>query len=566
MKTLIQQHPVAPVLYTLPKIHKHPTAPPGRPIIAARESIYYKISQYLDVFLQPVVQSQKTYLKDTISLIIHLQSLPVLPSNAFLCTLDIVSLYTNIPHSGGLSAVTTLLSSSPLYTGSELSFFIKLLELTLKRNYFLFDSRWFVQQQGCAMGSCVAPAFANSYMFEVERQALFNEKEVAEKIPFFVRYIDDLFLIWLGTETEFQDLMTRVNSMDSTIKFTYCMSTQCVNYLDVQISLQEGNIHTSLFKKSTDRNTILHGSSQHPASTKKRLPFSQFLRIHCISDDINNTTKEIDIMMRQFLTRGYKLDDMMEANRKVMAIPRSETLISTKNSRKASKGDTIPFVQQYNSASPMISKVVKNLWPVVTSDPDLKMLNKTRLLPSYTRNRNLKDWLVKNDVSATSVGRPTTFLSRKPGCYRCTGCTTCSFMEYGDSFAHPHSGERIAIRHILTCSSTYVVYIIRCPCGLLYVGKTMRQFKEHMALHRSSIRQALEGGKSGTNQPVARHFQALNHGLATLRYKIIDTVPKRLRGGDRGKALLQKEAQWIHRFNTITTKGLNEHLPLNCFL
>ncbi|XP_063797620.1 interleukin-17 receptor E [Pseudophryne corroboree] len=312
------------------------------------------------------------------------------------------------------------------------------------------------------MGSCVAPAFANTYMFEVEHHAFFSDSNTASKIPFFTRYIDDLFLIWTGTEQDFNILMTAINTMESTIKFTYQMSSQSVNYLDVQISVTNGKICTSLYKKATDRNTILHANSQHPNSTKRGLPFSQFLRIHRISDDIVNAEREINDMMKQFMLRGYKYGDLVKAKERALAIPRSRTLIPS-GDRQKRLGDCIPFVQQYCPASPHIVKTVKNLWPVVTTDPELSMLKNTKVLASYTRNRNLKDWLVKNDVSNTKKVGPITFLTRKAGCYRCTGCTTCSFMEYENSRFHASKPRRLTPAWNLPIDSLNVSTVLLCP-------------------------------------------------------------------------------------------------------
>ncbi|CAJ0965707.1 unnamed protein product [Ranitomeya imitator] len=50
---LVKQHPVIPVFYTLPKIHKHPLRPPGRPIVASTESLLSPLAMTLEKILSP---------------------------------------------------------------------------------------------------------------------------------------------------------------------------------------------------------------------------------------------------------------------------------------------------------------------------------------------------------------------------------------------------------------------------------------------------------------------------------------------------------------------------------
>ena len=91
--------------YLLPKIHKRLHNVPGRPVIS--NSGYYteNISSFLDHHLQRLAQALKSYIKDTNEFLKKLCSLPKLPDGIILCTMDVVGLYTNIPHEEGLSAL-----------------------------------------------------------------------------------------------------------------------------------------------------------------------------------------------------------------------------------------------------------------------------------------------------------------------------------------------------------------------------------------------------------------------------------------------------------------------------
>ena len=98
-----------PKFYILPKTHKEfddslPLGYPGRPIVFACNSSTDNISKYIDYVLKPLMQSLPSYVKDTTDFIQKLKSTKLAHANSYLVTLDVSSLYTNIPHEDGLDA------------------------------------------------------------------------------------------------------------------------------------------------------------------------------------------------------------------------------------------------------------------------------------------------------------------------------------------------------------------------------------------------------------------------------------------------------------------------------
>ena len=94
------------------------------------------LSAFLDFHLQPLAQAVKSYIKDTNDFLNKLHSLPKLPGNIILCTVDLVDLYPNILHEEGLSSLMKRLDNQmEKYISSDT--LCDLAEVVLKNDFFL---------------------------------------------------------------------------------------------------------------------------------------------------------------------------------------------------------------------------------------------------------------------------------------------------------------------------------------------------------------------------------------------------------------------------------------------
>ena len=99
-----------------------------------------------------------------------------------------------------------------------------------------------------------------------------------------LRYIDDIFMIWTEGLDNLKIFIDYLNNIHSTIKFTSSHSSTNIPFLDVNVSLtNDGNISTDLYTKPTDKHQHLLYSSCHPLHTKKShsfqscTPFTMYL-------------------------------------------------------------------------------------------------------------------------------------------------------------------------------------------------------------------------------------------------------------------------------------------------
>ncbi|OCT82775.1 hypothetical protein XELAEV_18025309mg, partial [Xenopus laevis] len=81
-----------------------------------------------------------------------------------------------------------------------------------------------------------------------------------------------------------------------------------------------------------------------------------------------------------------------------------------------------------------------------------------------------------------------------------------------------------------TCETKFVIYMLKCPCGLAYIGQTIRAAKERVKEHRSNIRNFKAG--TATDTTVSRHFNTERHNLSQLKWMILEKIKMPKRGGD----------------------------------
>ena len=70
--------------------------------------------------------------------------------------------------------------------------------LILTLSNFVFNSNLYVQIKGSAMGTICAPDNANIFMAEFEQKYIYPL--IKDKPIFFLRYIDDIFMVWTKSE------------------------------------------------------------------------------------------------------------------------------------------------------------------------------------------------------------------------------------------------------------------------------------------------------------------------------------------------------------------------------
>ena len=116
-----------------------------------------------------------------------------IPKDSILVTMDVKSLYTNIPNNQGIAAVKNAYDKyqNKTVTTKVITTFLALI-LTL--NNFVFNCKHYLQITGCAMGTICAPSYANIFMANFESKFIYPLIE--DKVITYLRYIDDIFFIW----------------------------------------------------------------------------------------------------------------------------------------------------------------------------------------------------------------------------------------------------------------------------------------------------------------------------------------------------------------------------------
>ena len=114
-----------------------------------------------------------------------------------------------------------------------------------KQNYFIFNNEYFVQEDGLPMGSALSPLLAEIVMDNFELN-IFNSINLSSCIRFWTRYLDDVQMIWTGSERQLNLFLNTVNSLNKNIQFTMEIDGDCINFLDLTIFITNNQLCFSL--------------------------------------------------------------------------------------------------------------------------------------------------------------------------------------------------------------------------------------------------------------------------------------------------------------------------------
>ena len=529
-----------PLIYFLKKLHKQPIS--VRPIVSHVNSPTCNISSFIDILLKPIVKEIPHILSNSTQLVKDLLTVNI-SNHTTLVSLDVTSLYPNIPITESIDIILKFIEDHNNPTHPPICIIKSLLSFVLKYNCFNFGDLFFLQVHGIAMGTKLAPNYANLFMADFENKFVFN---YPIQPTYYRRYIDDIFFIWEYSTTELQQFIDHLNSRHPTIKFTQTISDKQITYLDLDIYINETRLHTKTHFKTTNTFSYLHGQSNHPPSTFKGVYKGENIRIlrnTSDQDTYNNTCKFIN---NQFNNRKYP---KYITNSPIIPFNDRDLYLNFSRSKTS---HPLTFVTTFDP-SISISEHLEEDWPRLTSNDDLKQIFRQPPTVSYKHSPNLSQILVRakldNNINTDLPiqSNPSlihhTFPAKNIKC-RNPQCGTCPQLTEHSHYSSYQTKQYYSINNIYSCDTTHAIYLLECTiCHKQYVGETHNTIRNRMKHHRNMANTAL-------NRPIYAHLKLHNQNFSIFSITIIDTI----------KDLTNRkstEQQYIKLLKTKLPFGLN---------
>ena len=161
--------------------------PKLRLIVLSIGTFNYNLARFLSDLLSPLVPND-SFWNDTFSFVSEIKNANLFKK--FIVSFDVTSLFTSIPLQETIDIAINLLynhNSNLNITRKELK---KLFLFATSQTHFIFNSKFFNQIDGVAMGTPLAPVLATIFMSLYESKWL-NENNF-NKSKLYLRYVDDI--------------------------------------------------------------------------------------------------------------------------------------------------------------------------------------------------------------------------------------------------------------------------------------------------------------------------------------------------------------------------------------
>jgi hypothetical protein len=297
-RTLRPRGTQMPQMYGLPKIHK-PNVP-LRPILSMKNSPQHELAKWLAKTLEPVRESMcRRTIKDSFEIAHVLDCMNI--RDKFMSSMDVTSLFTNVPLHETIQTVCDHIEREHLNVGIPPSELYRLLLLCTSNIKFRFRNKGYRQIDGIGMGSPLGPLLADIFMASLENAI----QDRLNEICLYRRYVDDILLI-TNSRQQAEEIMNIFNELHPNIKLTMELeSNNSLAFLDLLLKRsQDGSIQRSVYRKATWSGQYLHFHSFAPIRYKRGLVKTLFERARklCTEDTLGAEMRFLKNTLRE---NGY---------------------------------------------------------------------------------------------------------------------------------------------------------------------------------------------------------------------------------------------------------------------
>lgn len=304
-RSITAKNCVVPAIYLLIKVHKA-SGLCGRPIVPSTHWLTTPASVVVDHLLQEIVRAANIshIVKDTKSFVVELEATALPTRDGIFVTADIASLYTNIDTEMGLRLVRRfLLEQQVSATHTEL--IMELLTFVMRHSYLQFRELIFHQIDGTAMGTAVAPTYANIVVYMMEKDVL---RDMRLSIHLYRRFLDDVFAyLDRASAAEF---MYRMNHLHPKLRFEFVVHPSEASFLDLRIHKGQRFESKLIFDLSVHQKKMnlylyIPYHSFHSAAMKRSFIQTELMRYIRNSSDRSEYAKLKQIFYQRLRDRGY---------------------------------------------------------------------------------------------------------------------------------------------------------------------------------------------------------------------------------------------------------------------
>ena len=329
--------------------------------------------------------------------------------------------------------------------------------------------------------------------------------------------------------------------MPGVVKFKYEYSTDKIQFLDLEIQIENGTLETNLFVKPTNAQLFLDYFSNHPQPCKEGIIYGEALRIveRCSKDE--DKVEHLAKLNKKFEERGYPKKLIAEKFQMAESKERKD-LVNQARKKKKFDGKT-RLIFTYNAANPPLHMWLRECKKLLVKNEKAKQLG-DNIQIGYKQPKNVQSIVRSHSKSGGDPGPPNAEVT---GCSNCKKCHACPILKEGRTFSSTNTQRTYRIMQNVTCDSTFVIYLATCKkCGGQYVGKTKNKFKQRHSGHKQEIKRQYGG--------LGHHYGGTGCGYENISIMVIEQVEI-----GNHEELGDREIYWQNQLRAFVENGGNAH-------